>query len=333
MQSQTRPTDNCIADYHTLFVNRSEYTLQLAAPKSEGRRSYYFRPQDGSELSPHIIRRHLEGQLTVGLYAINPTSQRCKWIAIDADYGNALNDLLKLQWELRQGGIESALERSRRGGHLWIFAAEPLLARDCRAFVHHITHRLKVPIKGESQERAAEVHTCSDGVEVFPKQDEIPANAFGNAIRGPLGIHRAVGKRYWFYGADYNLQRQLDYLKELKKITQEKLAESLCAAEAAPKPSIEKLGTTTLQPTTKLWRPLSEFSILAEITGRRRKIGRNYFTRCPSCARQGRDRHGDNLAVSAIDPRKYRCWAGCTKEQIREALGRPIIESRYSHRS
>jgi hypothetical protein len=333
MQRQTRPTEDCIADYHTLFVNRNEYTLQLMAPKSEGRRSYYFRPQDGSELSPDIIRRHLEGQLTVGLYAINPSSQRCKWIAIDADYGNALDDLLKLQWELRQGGVESALERSRRGGHLWILAAEPLLARDCRAYVRQIAHRLRVRIKGEAGECTAELQSCSDGIEVFPKQDEVPPNAFGNAIRGPLGIHRGVGRRYWFYGADYNLQKQLDYLKELKKITQSKLADLLCTAEAAPKASIHKPGSTTLQPTTKVWRAASEFSILAEIRGPTRKIGRNYFTRCPSCARQGRDRHGDNLAVSVIDPRKYRCWAGCTKEQIRDALGRPIIESRYSHRS
>jgi hypothetical protein len=333
MQGQTRPDGNAIADYQTLFVNRGEYTVQLAAPKNEGRSSYYYRPRDGSALSPDIIRRHLEGQLTVGLYAINPDSQRCKWVAIDADYDNALHDLLKLQWELRQDGVESALERSRRGGHLWIFAAEPLLARDCRAYVHQIAHRLRVCIKGESQERTTELQGCSNGIEVFPKQDVVPPNAFGNAIRGPLGVHRAVGRRYWFYGADYNLQTQLDYLKELKKLTEKKLADFLRTVEAAPKPSTQRSGATTLQPAIKHWRTASEFSILAEITGRTRKIGRNYFTRCPSCARQGRDRHGDNLAVSAVDPRKYRCWAGCTKEQIRDALGRPIIKSRYAHGS
>jgi hypothetical protein len=332
MQSKARPTDNCIADYDALFVNRCEYTLQLVSPKAAGRSSYYYRPQDGSALSADIIRRHLEGQLTVGLYAINPDSQRCKWVAIDADYHNALHDLLKLQWELRQDGVESALERSRRGGHLWIFAHEPLLARDCRAYVHEIAHRLRVSIKGESQVRTTELQGCGDGIEVFPKQDVVLPNAFGNGIRGPLGVHRAVGKRYWFYGADYNLRTQLEYLKELKKLTETKLAGFLPVVEAPPKPSTQKLGATTLQPGTRL-RRASEFSILAEITERTRKIGRNYFTRCPSCARHGRDRHGDNLAVSVIDPRKYRCWAGCTKEQIRDALGRPIISSRYAHGS
>ena len=64
------------------------------------------------------------GQLTMGLYALNPKTQRSKWVAIDADYENALDDLLKLQWELSQDGVEAALEKSRRGAHLWIFAAK-----------------------------------------------------------------------------------------------------------------------------------------------------------------------------------------------------------------
>ena len=81
---------------------------------------------------------HLEGQITIGLYAINPATQRCKWVAIDADYPDALEDLLKLQWELRQDGVEAALEKSRRGGHLWVFAAQPLLARDCRLYIHSL---------------------------------------------------------------------------------------------------------------------------------------------------------------------------------------------------
>jgi len=33
-------------------------------------------------------------------------------LAIDADYEDALDDLLKLQWELRRDGVEAALEKS-----------------------------------------------------------------------------------------------------------------------------------------------------------------------------------------------------------------------------
>jgi hypothetical protein len=67
----------------------------------------------------------------------------------------------------------------------------------------------------------------------------------------------------------------------------------------------------------------SEFRILEHV-GKVRKVGRNYITRCPSCAEAGHDRSGDNLAIRIDDPRFYKCWAGCTKEMIREAVGCPI---------
>src|SRR5260370_12604556 len=97
-------------------------------------------------LSLETVREHLNGQLTIGIYALNPRTQRSKWVAIDADYENALEDLLKLQWQLRQDGVEAALERSRRGGHLWIFAETPLLARDCRVYIYNLASQLKVPV-------------------------------------------------------------------------------------------------------------------------------------------------------------------------------------------
>jgi hypothetical protein len=76
-------------------------------------------------LSLETLRQHLAGELTVGLYSINPKTQRSKWVAIDADYKNAVEHLLKLQCELTQDGVEPALEKSNRGGHLWIFFEQP----------------------------------------------------------------------------------------------------------------------------------------------------------------------------------------------------------------
>jgi hypothetical protein len=52
--------------------------------------------------------------------------------------------------------------------------------------------------------------------------------------------------------------------------------------------------------------------------------------RCPSCAAQGNDKSGDNLGISVEEPRKYCCWAGCTKEMIRAAVGRPISDRRLA---
>ena len=323
MQSRLLACNETVARYFELFVNRGAYTVQSSTPDSRNGRCYYYRPKGRISLSPETVRKHLEGQITIGLYAINPATQRCKWVAIDADYPDALEDLLKLQWELRQDGVEAALEKSRRGGHLWIFAAEPLLARDCRLYIHSLAQRLKVPVKGTRQDQRSPVPALADGIEVFPKQDEVPADEFGNAIRGPLGVHRGAGKRFWFYGADYSLDAQMSYLLRVKRITETEMSRFLSGIE------LPREIPATKRPSLKSYAPSGnrirkEFSILEHLSGKKRRIGRNYFTRCPSCARQGRDKSGDNLAICIADPRKYKCGAGCRKEEIRAALGRPI---------
>lgn len=327
MQSRILASDDIVTRYSELFVNRRAYTIQSPTPDKEKRRCYYYRPKEQPSLSRAILRNHLEGTITIGLYAINPETQRCKWVAIDADYSEALNDLLKLQWELRQDGVDAALEKSRRGGHLWIFAEQPLLASDCRLYIHSIAQRLKVPIKGPAVTAETSSHptVLADGIEVFPKQDRLNPGEFGNAIRGPLGIHRATGKRYWFYGADYTLQDQMAYLSRLKRITEDDIS-GFVSELSVPEKSLAPAKPTSRQFPSNSGR--REFSILEHVTGKRRKSGRNYFTRCPSCASQGHDRSGDNLAISIADPRKYRCWAGCTREMIRAALGCPIPTAR-----
>jgi hypothetical protein len=80
-----------VAGYFRHFVNRRAYTLQSNRPHPECARHYYYRPNDkktgqGLSLTMDTIRRHLEGGITIGLYAINLTTQCSKWVAIDADY-------------------------------------------------------------------------------------------------------------------------------------------------------------------------------------------------------------------------------------------------------
>jgi hypothetical protein len=137
MGGSIRASPAIVADYERLFVNRGAYTLQTFRPNPDSGRHYYFRPKakgTGEELTltACTIRRHLEGELTIGLYAINPATQRSKWVA-NADYAGAMEDLLKLQYFLQQDQVQAALEMSRRGGHLWIFMEQPALARECRA--------------------------------------------------------------------------------------------------------------------------------------------------------------------------------------------------------
>ena len=149
---------------------------------------------------------------------------------MDGDYADSLKHLCELQWELQQQRVESALEQSRRGAHLWIFAEQPLLARECRLLISGLARKLGIPVKGTG---------TAEGIEIFPKHDELKDGDFGNAIRGPLGIHRAIDARFWFYGADYNLDNQLAFLAGLGKLSGEQLSGLL-----------QKLGTASI-PETK----------------------------------------------------------------------------------
>lgn len=318
MAGTSEPTLELASRYLELFANRGAFTIQTNRPNDKGKH-YYFRPSTEwfvrrgwpecqRRLSQETIQRHLKGEITIALYAINPKTQRCKWIALDGDYKDAFRDLLTIQLQLKQDHVESALERSRRGAHLWIFAAAPLLAAQCRLYICNFVKRLGIPIKVDGK---------SDGVELFPRQDSLGPDEYGNAIRGPLGIHRgAKGRRFWFYEAAHDVEAQLKYIEDLPKLTESRLStlvEGLAMPdELRPRPPV-------IMPPYNPNR--QEFRILDYVSNVRRS-GKDYRTRCPSCG--ATDKDGNHLAISIADPRKYRCWAGCTKEQIRAAVGCPI---------
>lgn len=320
MQGRSQPTLQLASRYLKLFVNRGAFTLQSDCPDAKGKH-YYFRPSAEwfarhhwtlaeRRLCPETILRHLAGRVTLGLYAINPATQRSKWVAIDADYATAQEDLAKLQLELKKDGVSSALERSRRGAHLWFFALTPLLAREFRLYVCTLSRRLHIRIKLIGKE---------EGIEIFPRQDALDSEEFGNAIRGPLGIHRgAAGQRFWFEDAAPHLGAQLDFLEHLPKVTEAQIG-TLVDGLTMPE-DLQPRRPLSLPPYDPTRR---EFQILDHVPHGQRS-GKDYRTRCPSCAQLGRDKENDNLAVCISDPRKYRCWAGCTKEEIRAALGCPI---------
>lgn len=300
--------------YAALFANRGEYLQQSHYPGKQSGKFYYFQARDRATKVPiklqlSTIQAHLAGQITIGLYAISPDTQSSKWIAIDADYTDARKDLDKLQEAFRADGIEALMESSRRGGHLWIFLDEPILSQLCRFYVLNIALRLGVPLKKEPV----------DGIEVFPRQDRLEEGDFGNAIRGPLGIHRASRKRYWFEDAPMTLADQFALLNQAKKVTIEHLVKISIDLPPLPEP-----------PKPKEWVPPAGwgtdkrgFQILDHVKVEGRS-GKDYVAQCPSCAQIGADNKRHHLAISVDQPQMYHCWTGCTKEQIRAALGHPI---------
>lgn len=205
---------------------------------------------------------------------------------------------------------------SKRGGHLWILLATPLLAKECRVYIHDLATRLGLRVKDSG---------LADGIEVFPRHNAIGEGEFGNAIRGPLGVHRGASRRFWFYGADYTLEAQMAYLNRLRKLSEEELRRFIAGKEI---PEDQPRRQRELGPRRTEMSTGSEFCILDHV-GKVQRVGRNYLARCPSCADAGHDRSCDNLAILIGDPRFYKCWAGCTREMIRAALGHPIRANRY----
>jgi len=312
--------------YRGMFVNRLAYTVQTGRPDPETGRHFYYRPTDrktgrGVSLTSATIQKHLHGDVTIGLFAINPKTQRSKWIVVDADNAEALSDLRRLQAALRDDGIETGLEMSRRGGHLWIFMATPLLARDCRIYAYNFVMNLGLPIKGPRNTNGVEKCFCraAEGVEIFPKQDEVPDTGFGNAVRGPLGVHRAVAKRFWFEGAKPDCDSQMRYLAGLPRVTEDQLRK-LIAGKTMPA-QFERKSVVALT-SHRFSNGGNVFQILGHVAGPRR-VGKEWVTQCPSCAAAGGDRARDNLHINVANPLVYCCRAGCSSDMIRAALGHP----------
>ena len=155
-----------ITAFASFFVSRrTDFAVQLET-------GLYARA--GRTLLASDIYKHLDGTQTIGSYVMNERGV-CSYAVFDADSDDGLDILRGVQARLGRAGITSYLERSRRGGHLWVFLAQPVRASHLRRWL---------------------VPYCPTGVEFYPKQDE--GNGYGNLIRLPFGVHRRSGKRYPF---------------------------------------------------------------------------------------------------------------------------------------
>jgi len=126
---------------------------------------------------------HLRGEVTLGTYLLNQEG-RARFLVLDADDSQGWERLGHLARGLAGESMPAYLERSRRGGHLWLFLAQAVAGSEARAF-------------GLGLLRAHQV----EGVELFPKQDGL-ADGPGSLIRMPFGVHRLTGRCYGFYTAD-----------------------------------------------------------------------------------------------------------------------------------
>lgn len=134
--------------------------------------------QKFSPLNSLAVGAHLRGSATIGTYAIR-ADDTCTFLACDFDESSWQADLLAFCETAKSLGIDVAMERSRsgKGGHAWIFFADPVPARLARSLGTLIIAKCSernIRLSLESYDR------------FFPTQDFLPRGGFGNLIALPL---------------------------------------------------------------------------------------------------------------------------------------------------
>lgn len=161
-----------LARYRDRFVNRGDtYCLQQLT----GRYQRVRQP-----LTDLVLAEHLLGQHTLAADSVAPDGQT-RWLCFDSDASDGIATLRLVAAQLVGLGLSSALEASRRGGHLWVWWSTPQPARALRRLA-----RVVLDLAGQD-------------MEVYPNVDR-PSIASGVAqpVRLPLGVHQASGQRYPF---------------------------------------------------------------------------------------------------------------------------------------
>lgn len=129
-------------------------------------------------LTNDVIRKHLLGTHAIGIYPILPEN-RTFFLAADFDGDEWKGDAVKFIAECGRHGLTSYVERSRsgNGGHVWLFFSEAYPCQKSRRIGLELIRRA-------FHISAFEKEVSFD--RLFPNQDFVPKDGFGNLIALPL---------------------------------------------------------------------------------------------------------------------------------------------------
>ncbi|MEJ6581387.1 MAG: DEAD/DEAH box helicase family protein [Akkermansiaceae bacterium] len=244
--NHTSPASEKIALFRAFFRGRDEVYPHRFVSKKTGKAGYS--PVCGNEwargicekprikchacahqnwlpITDEVIRRHLSGDLVMGIYPML-LDETCHFLAVDFDGEGWARDALAYLTTCRQKNIPAALERSRsgNGGHLWLFFEDPVPATLARKLASHLlteSTELHPQTKFTSYDR------------FFPNQDTLPRGGFGNLIALPLQkTPRAEGNSVFIDEHLQPIPDQWAYLDSLARIPRKLLHEVVEAAES-----------------------------------------------------------------------------------------------------
>ena len=160
----------------------------------------------------------------VGVYPLLP-DETCRFLAADFDGESWARDAVAYLETCRIRGVSAALERSRsgKGGHVWIFFAEPIPAREAR--------QLGAMLITATMERRPEIGFASYD-RLFPSQDTMPAGGFGNLIALPLQRQAREQGNSLFVDDDLHpFDDQWTFLSSLRRVDRATVAALVVEAE------------------------------------------------------------------------------------------------------
>ncbi|MBK5275254.1 MAG: DEAD/DEAH box helicase [Desulfuromonadales bacterium] len=163
-------------------------------------------------VSDEVIREHLQGKQTIGIYPLLP-DDTCRFLAVDFDKTTWQEDVAAFRETCSSLDIPVAVERSRsgNGAHAWFFFTEPVIATVARVmgcFLITETMSRRHQLSMESYDR------------LFPSQDTMPRGGFGNLIALPLQLEpRKLDNSVFVDEAFVPYPDQWGYLSSLKRLS------------------------------------------------------------------------------------------------------------------
>lgn len=161
-------------------------------------------------LTPKLMEKeHLEGNITIGTYNLNKKN-KVKWLCFDIDPQTAKKPMeitKKIYGKCTElfPAKSVSLEASRYNDpsfHVWVFFEPEIPAYAARFLGKKVLEKLGKP-----------------NIELFPKQDKIEKDGFGNLMKIPLGLHQKSKKWSCFLNAETFEPLPLESILEIKGCT------------------------------------------------------------------------------------------------------------------
>lgn len=136
-----------------------------------------------------LLKKHLEGIITIGTYQLNQEN-KVKWICFDIDSHPPKNGI-ESEEDVRKRNEKAEYNCERMCNFLKNADVPFLLEKSGSPHSYHIWIFLR-PVDGKKARQFAMMIKKESGIdcEVFPKQEKIEKNGYGNLVKVPLATHQ-----------------------------------------------------------------------------------------------------------------------------------------------